>query len=180
MGSVGWGGGVAGLLRAPGQVFLSTVCINNPQILSATHSSGSSPSTHPHPPLLAGYQGPTGHCHVQPSYKDSRPPSCPMGRPRARTGVRCEWPFECSMGLHKEAGTGTCRITRELKTLFRSPWHALIFVVSEFQFAPGFLLRCSLMRSQVILFFHSSSSILISLGAEPQTPFHAPHCQTQE
>ena len=124
--------------------------------------------------------GPTGHCHVQPGYKDSRPPSCPMRRPRAGTGVRCEWPFECSKVLHKEAGTGTCRITRELKTSFRSPWHALISVVSEFQFAPGFSLCCSLMCSQVILSFHSSSSILISLGTEPQTPFHAPHCQIQE
>ena len=156
------------------------MCLNNPQILSATHSSGSSPSTHPHPPLLAGYQGPTGHCRVQPGYKDSRPSSCPMRRPRAGRGVRCEWPLKCSKVLHKGAGTGTCRVTRELKMLFRSPWHALISVVFEFQFAPGFSLCCSLMCSQVILSFHISSSILISLGAEPQTPFHSPHCQIQE
>ena len=99
-----WGGEGASLSHGP-WVSLSQHCvwINQQSPDLERHPFFRFKSIHSPPPTIACWVSETHWTpHVQPGYKDSRPLLCPTGHPRAGTGVRCEWPLECSKVLHKE------------------------------------------------------------------------------
>ena len=138
-----WGGEGASLSQGP-WVSLSQHCvwINQQSPDLERHPFFRFKSIHSPPPTIACWVSETHWTlHVSLAIKTADHCCVPGGAQGRGPGVSGH--SNAVRSYIRRAGTGTCRIPRELRTLFRSRWHALVSVVSEFQLAAGFSLRCS-------------------------------------